>query len=169
MPAETYDLRAAIIPGLERLAQDVTIGRHGDPFVAVTVLVHADREPTVLVIHDGRPAFDLTRTVAGEKDEKGARFPLPEILESGHAVTDAHSALRWWRSRDGKPGDVVRDKIRSYWENRRRHVIEQELSRAAEESARPEKCPHCKSRFTTRGIKMHLARARYCSQQEAKA
>jgi hypothetical protein len=164
------DLRSAIIPGLERLAQDVTTGRHGDPYVAAIVLVYPDREPAVLVVYNGRPAYDLTRTVTVKSDEPepAVRFPMTELGEAGNAANDAYLALKYRYRGDKEPGEKVSEQIRKHWNSRRTHDIDKTLKAAAEQAARPELCPHCKSRFTTRGIKMHLARARYCSQQEAK-
>ena len=166
----TDELRSAIIPGLERLAQDVTTGRYGDPYVAVTVLVYPDREPAVLIVYDGRPAYDLTQTVTVKSDEPtpAVRFPLSELGEAAYAATDAYTSLKYRYHTDRQPGEVVAEQIQKHWNNRRTHDINDTLKKAAEAAARPELCPHCQSRFTTRGIKMHLARARYCSQQEAK-
>lgn len=166
------ELRQAIIPGLERIAQDITTGSYGDPYVAVAVLIYADREPTVHIIHDGDPAHDLTRTRAAVTTEPAVpvqqRFPSSELEEAGRAILDGLLALRVWTAKDGEPGDCVRRKIRTYWESRRDDSTERALAAAAEAHTRPEVCPHCKDRFTTRGIKMHLARSWWCSKQEAK-
>jgi hypothetical protein len=166
----TDELRSAIVPRLERLAQDVTTGRYGDPYVAAIVLVYPDREPAVLIVYNGRPAYDLTKTVSVKSDEPqpAVRFPLAELGEAADAVTDAYTALKYGSYSDKEPGEVVAEKIRKHWNNRRTFAIDKTLKAAAEQAARPEVCPHCKDRFTTRGIKMHLARARWCSQQESK-
>lgn len=164
------ELRVGLTQGADTFAGDLRTGRYGDPYVMVTALVYPDREPAVLVTYSGRSAYDLTHTgmrPAGEGEVKQP-LPLAELSEAGYAVTDAGSALRWWRQKEGKPGDVVAQRVREHWQTRRMSAVHEELRTATARAARPAQCPHCKDWFTSRGLPMHLARARYCAQQEAR-
>lgn len=43
------------------------------------------------------------------------------------------------------------------------------LEKAEHERKRPMVCPHCKQRFTVKGLPFHLAKNYYCSRAEAAA
>ena len=157
------DLRSALVPQVARLADDVAVGRHGDPYAAVVVLVYPDREPAVLMVSGGHPAYDLT--LLTKSDGSGTPFPVAEFQEAIDAGYDAAFGLRVGQSRSDlheEPGEAIGAWIEHGWSRRRLLPITAALSAADDEAARPAECERCGRRFTERGLPMHLSRSRWC-------
>lgn len=171
--AETPDefLRAPLPRSFERLADDLLIGRHGDPHVAFAVLVYPDRAPAIIAITARQSgAHDVSGVVASDpedpkgKPDKGRFWVFSDLDDASHALGDARFAFRsaaWQEERT--LGEHIGYEVQRQWEGRRLAAIERELAAEHQRSLRPARCEVCGGRYTERGITMHQRRAVYCS------
>lgn len=172
-------LSAQIPDALEELAAEIRSDRHGDPHAAFVIFVHSDREPEIVLIDRNSPLVAMDKIPLRKKDEpkRAGRPEYTPLLTSRADIDEAHETLRDFailmnaRTAQGY-GDTftsAADFLKFQWEQRRNNVVRWEMERAAAAAKRPAKCPHCNGSYTVKGLPTHLARAPYCSKQEAKA
>ncbi len=168
------ELRTPLPRAFERLADDLTIGRHGDPHVAFAVLVYPDREPAVIAITgSGSGAHDLAVIEASQSAQSAAAngrfFTAEDLAMAHHALSEADGTLRFGRpKKDETLGQAIAQRIRADWESRARHEIETAMKKAANDARYGWKCEICGSGYTERGLKMHQAKAVVCSREIAR-
>lgn len=159
------ELRAPLVKALATLADDLVVGRLGDPHVGFVVLVSADAPPVVVVLSPSG-AVPLTRIQATDKEDEKTRkrfFSVEELDEAETALRGAGMALRSQRyALDDAPlGERVRAEIERIWTRHREYPIQRALEVAAREAAEPFACA-CGQRYKTeRGLKTHRSRSPY--------
>lgn len=178
------DLSALLQRSLEGLAMDLLVGRHGDPHVGFVVFVYPDRGPEIIALTPaGTGRTPLSHIVTRDEKDPESKgkdsdrfFSFEDLEDAAHGLTDAMDALRahgslWYRryDKERQPGETLGQHIARHvattWARRRDIAMNRAMAVAAEE-LKPQ-CPHCKRRFTDRGLKMHLARAWHCARRQA--
>lgn len=179
------DLRTGIVRAAEQFTADLLVGRYHDPQVGFVVLVHPDREPTIVALTPAT-AQDIRNIQTRDQDEseddrrrrrEGPRFfTAEELHEAAGGLRQADQALRFsgfaWQEPEGRKfhlGRYIGDRIAEWWQRHRARPIEEALARAADEARRPAVCGNCGRRFTERGLTQHLRRSRWCSQDKHSA
>ena len=162
------ELRAGVVKALETATMDLTVGRYGDPHVGFLVLVAPDSEPTIVALTprtaQSMKTVSITRASESPKTQtRGRFFTIDELKEAWYAIGDIVHAFQ--EAAYSKEPPNIQARIRRGWENRREAPLRQAMAAAEAERKRPAKCPSCGRRFTERGLDMHKARSRYCSQR----
>lgn len=171
--SEGDGLHAALPRSFERLADDLVVGRHGEPHVAFAVLIYPDREPAVVAVTErGAGTCDLSKIVSGNEDDRdreGRFFSLADLEEAEDALRDALMGIRTfgYTKRVCGLGEHVGDWIKDQWVARRDRRLEAEMEKAAHDAKYAHKCEFCGSGFTERGLGMHQTRSLPCSRRKA--
>lgn len=172
--AEYVPLRGPLVGAIEQLADDVAVERYGDPHVGFVVLLSPDGPPRLAVVSDlgvATPFENVKLGKAAEQDKgrsKGRFFTIQDLEEAAHGLMDAlHGATeRRWRPDPEKP---LSADVEAMWNRRRDASIDRQI-KATEHAIRyAAECPYCHSRYTTKGLKTHIARSVYCSRRAAEA
>ncbi len=146
---------------LERLATDVRVERHGDPYLAFVGLMQPDGPPAILCVgFDGSPAFDMAALNFRRREDKvdapgSAVLPLAELRNAGLAIDDLLLGVAVARPERGELSATIRETMADARERRERTAIERTLAQADHEAKNPAKCSFCGQRFTERGVKRH--------------
>ena len=160
---EGLELRTGIVRAMESSVVDLIAGRYGDPHVGFLVLVHPDREPTIVALTPaGAHSFDHIRVgKSSEHAEPGERFFTSEDLqEASRALPAAQLAIV-----------CGMDDIAGYVRCARQRLLDSlardTLERAARDARLTARCEHCGRKFTPRGLPNHQARSSSCKRRRA--
>lgn len=147
---------------LERLATDIRIDRHGDPYLGFVVLLYPEEHGSVICVgFEDRSPMDMTRLrfkseSTMSKPGRDASLPTAELEHAREAIDDLCMALKIANDkREGSLADQVDRWMTDARDRRQMYGFTKDLERATYEAKNPAVCEFCTHRFTTRGIKRH--------------
>lgn len=149
----------------ESFATDMRVDRHGDPYLAFTVLLYPDRPASVVCLgYEDFPPFDVTEVTRRKKDEdedegdeRTSALPVEDLERAGEAIGDIVRAIGHHRVETDMPiKEFIRAHMQEWWDRRQMAPIAMELALAEREAAMPAVCEFCNRRFATeRGLATH--------------